>query len=167
LGLGVWFFQFHDHFTDGRIPWASDQLVARPLPNLRTTQTQNKHIHIRNIHALCGIRTHDHDFRASEDSSCLRPLGYRDRPVVTSRKGNYILVSIKQYYRKTVNNDKEYVIPTLVITGRRLQLSVKNVCAPSLTQQRVHTPPCCMGHCWSTSGVSRVEAVSRNSSAFL
>jgi hypothetical protein len=36
-------FQFHDHFTDGRTPWTSDQLVARPLPKHRTTQTQNKH----------------------------------------------------------------------------------------------------------------------------
>jgi hypothetical protein len=25
-------FQFHDHFTEGRTPWTSDQLVARPLP---------------------------------------------------------------------------------------------------------------------------------------
>jgi hypothetical protein len=32
-----------------------------------------------NILALSGIRTHDPGFRGSEDSSCLRPLGYRDR----------------------------------------------------------------------------------------
>jgi hypothetical protein len=32
-------FQFHDHFTYGRTPWTSDQLVARPLPKHRTTQT--------------------------------------------------------------------------------------------------------------------------------
>jgi hypothetical protein len=70
-------FQFHDNFTDGRTPWTSDQLVARPLLKHRTTQTQNKHI--PNIHALCGIRTHDPGFRASGDSTCLRPLGYRDR----------------------------------------------------------------------------------------
>jgi hypothetical protein len=62
--------QFLDHFTDGRTPWTGDQLVA---------QTQNKRIHTPNIHALCGILTHDPGFRASEDSSCLRPLGYRDR----------------------------------------------------------------------------------------
>jgi hypothetical protein len=30
-------------FTDGSTPWRSDQLVARPLPKHRTTQTQNKH----------------------------------------------------------------------------------------------------------------------------
>jgi hypothetical protein len=40
---------------------------------------QNKHIHIPNIHAMCGIRIHDPGFRASEDSTCLRPLGYLDR----------------------------------------------------------------------------------------
>jgi hypothetical protein len=70
-------FQFHDYFTNGRIPWTSDQLVARPLLKHRTTKTQNKHI--PNIHALSEIRTHDPGFRASEDSTCLRPLGYRDR----------------------------------------------------------------------------------------
>jgi hypothetical protein len=54
-----------------------DQLVARPLPIHKTTQTQNKRIHTPNIDALCGIRTDDPSFRASEDSSCLRPLDYR------------------------------------------------------------------------------------------
>jgi hypothetical protein len=71
-------FQFYD-FTDGRTPWTSDQLVARPLPKHRTTQTQNKRIYTPNIHALSGIRTHDPGFRASSDSTCLRSLGYRDR----------------------------------------------------------------------------------------
>jgi hypothetical protein len=61
-------FQFRDTFTDGRIPWRSDQPLARPLPEHRTTQTQNKHI--PNIHSLYGIRTHDPGFRASEDSTC-------------------------------------------------------------------------------------------------
>jgi hypothetical protein len=56
----------------------SDQPVARPLPKHRKIHTQNKHIHIPNIHALSGIRTHDPGFRASEDSACLRPSGYRD-----------------------------------------------------------------------------------------
>jgi hypothetical protein len=40
---------------------------------------QHKHIHTPNIHTLCWIRTHDPSLRASEDSSCLRPLGYCDR----------------------------------------------------------------------------------------
>jgi hypothetical protein len=75
--------QFRNHFyTDGRTPWTSDQPVARPLPKHRTTQTQNKRIHTPNIHALNGIRTHDPSFRASEDSSCLRPRGYCDRPII-------------------------------------------------------------------------------------
>jgi hypothetical protein len=45
--LGPWplLFQFHDHFTDGRTPWASDQFVSRPLHKRRKTQTQNIHIH--------------------------------------------------------------------------------------------------------------------------
>jgi hypothetical protein len=31
---------------------------------------------------MSGIRTHDPGFRASEDSACLRPLGYRDRQLI-------------------------------------------------------------------------------------
>jgi hypothetical protein len=58
-------------FTHGRTPWTGDQLVARPLPKHRATQTQNKciHTHTPNIHALCGIRTHDPGFQANEDST--------------------------------------------------------------------------------------------------
>jgi hypothetical protein len=48
----------------------NDQLVASPLPKHRTTQTQNKHMHIPNIHAVSGIRNHDPGFRVSEDSTC-------------------------------------------------------------------------------------------------
>jgi hypothetical protein len=66
-------------FHSGRTAWASDQLVARPLPKHRTTQTQNKRIPTPNIHALSGIRTHDPSVRASEDSSCLRPRVHCDR----------------------------------------------------------------------------------------
>jgi hypothetical protein len=65
-------------FTDGRTPWTSDQPVARPLPKLRTTQTQNIRIHTSNIHALSEVRTHDLSVRASEDNSCLRPRDYFD-----------------------------------------------------------------------------------------
>jgi hypothetical protein len=52
-------------FTEGRTPWTSDQLFAKPLPNHRTTQSQNKHIYTPNIHALIGIRTYDPSLRAS------------------------------------------------------------------------------------------------------
>jgi hypothetical protein len=46
-------FQFHDHFKDCRTSWMSDQLVARPLPKHRTTQTQNKHIHTQQTSMPC------------------------------------------------------------------------------------------------------------------
>jgi hypothetical protein len=78
LDLGR-FFSFLILYTVGRTAWTGDQLVARPLPKHRTTQTQNKHIHVPNIHALCGIRTYDPGFRSSEDGSCLRPRGHFDR----------------------------------------------------------------------------------------
>jgi hypothetical protein len=42
---------------------------------------QNKYTHTPNIHALSGIRTYDPSVRASEDSSCIRPLGYCDRHI--------------------------------------------------------------------------------------
>jgi hypothetical protein len=58
---------------------SSSQGLYLPLPKHRTTQTQNKHMHITNIHAFYGIRTHDPSFQASEYSSFLRPLGYCDR----------------------------------------------------------------------------------------
>jgi hypothetical protein len=35
-------FQFLNLYTVGRTPWTGDQLVARPLPTHRATQTQNK-----------------------------------------------------------------------------------------------------------------------------
>jgi hypothetical protein len=50
-----------------------------PLLKHRTAQAQNKYIYTPNILVLSGIRTHNHSVRASEDSSCFRPLGYRDR----------------------------------------------------------------------------------------
>jgi hypothetical protein len=94
-------FQFHDHFTDGRTPWTSAhsfihsiQLVSRPLPKHRTTQTQNKHIHVPNSHAICGIRTHDSSFRPSEDSTWLRPLSYRDRSNLHYYTKMYTIIKI-------------------------------------------------------------------------
>jgi hypothetical protein len=78
----LWCRGFHfslDLYINGRTPWASDRPVTMPLRKHRTKQTQNKSTHTPNIHAVGGIRTHDHSVRASEDSSCLRPLGNRDR----------------------------------------------------------------------------------------
>jgi hypothetical protein len=73
-------FQSPDLYKIGRTPWTCDQPVARLLPKHRIAQTQNKHIYYTiNINALSGIRTHDHSIRVSEDSSCLKVLGYHDR----------------------------------------------------------------------------------------
>lgn len=49
----------------------SDQLVARPLPNINT-----------DIHASSVIQTHDPSVQASKDSSCLRPYGHCDRQLL-------------------------------------------------------------------------------------
>jgi hypothetical protein len=46
---------------------------------LYTNTEKRTHIQTLNIHALSEIRTHGPGFRASEDSACLRSLGYRDR----------------------------------------------------------------------------------------
>jgi hypothetical protein len=72
-------FQFHDHFTDGRTPGLVISLSQGLYLNTGQTRTQNKRIHTPNIYALSGIRAHDPSVRASENSSCLRPLGYCDR----------------------------------------------------------------------------------------
>jgi hypothetical protein len=77
-------FGFSRSYTFGRTPWARDQLVARPLPEHKHRKT---HTHKLNIHALSGIRSHDPGFQASEDSTCLRPLGNRNR--LLSRIGDY------------------------------------------------------------------------------
>jgi hypothetical protein len=59
-------FQSPDLVTISTTPWTSDQLITRPLPEHRTAQTQNKHIYTPNIHALSGIRTHNHSIRAKQ-----------------------------------------------------------------------------------------------------
>jgi hypothetical protein len=48
--------------------------------NARARARTHTRIHTQTpgIHALSGIRTHDHSVRACEDSSCLRRLSYRD-----------------------------------------------------------------------------------------
>jgi hypothetical protein len=57
--------------------------VISPSQGLYLYTGQHKHrlnAHT-NIHASSRIRTYDPNVRASEDSSCLRPLGCRDRPI--------------------------------------------------------------------------------------
>jgi hypothetical protein len=69
-------FQFLNLKRDGRIPWTGDQSIERPLPTKEDTITEQTQT---DIHDLSGIRTHDPGFRASEDSTCLRPTGHCDR----------------------------------------------------------------------------------------
>jgi hypothetical protein len=99
--VGPWpLLQFRNPFyTDGRPPSTSDQPVARPLPTHRTTQTQNKRT---DIHALSGIRTHDPSVPASEDSSCLRPRGHRNR------RGTTFMVTEFLYLRRHLEKTRIY-----------------------------------------------------------
>jgi hypothetical protein len=55
--------------------------APRPLSTHRETQTH--------IHAPSKIRTCDPNVRAAEDSTCLRPRGHWDRPLVKSLWENF------------------------------------------------------------------------------
>jgi hypothetical protein len=52
------------------------------LSYLKLKPKYNKRIHTPNIHVLSGIRTHNHNFQASEDISRLTPRGYCDRHLI-------------------------------------------------------------------------------------
>jgi hypothetical protein len=78
LGPGLCFFSFmiilHTVGLLGRVISSSQGLcihTGQHKPRINT--------YTPNIHALSGIRSHDPSFRASEDSTCLRPLGHCDR----------------------------------------------------------------------------------------
>jgi hypothetical protein len=114
-------------------PWTSDQLVARPLPKHRTTQTQNKHIHTQNIHALCEIRTHDPGFRASEEITCPRPSGHRDRP-----QNTLLLWAVPQIRRRWPRFDPrsgnaEFVVDKVALGQVSPSVSVSSVNSHSIT----------------------------------
>jgi hypothetical protein len=72
--------QFRNHFSHavGHLGRVISPSQGRYLN--KGQHKQNKHINTPNIHALSGIRTHDPSVQANEDSSCLRPRGYCDRP---------------------------------------------------------------------------------------
>jgi hypothetical protein len=57
--------------------------------NTGQQKTQNKYVLIPNIHALYGIQNHDPRFRVRENSTCLRLLGYCDRPVPFTVREKY------------------------------------------------------------------------------
>jgi hypothetical protein len=71
--------QFHNLFyTDGRNPWTG----ISPSQGRYLDTGQHKHrinAHNTDIHALCGIRTHDPSAEVSEDNSCLRLRDHCER----------------------------------------------------------------------------------------
>jgi hypothetical protein len=71
-GFYLWIYE-----TIGRTPWKGNRPDARLLPTHRTTQHRETQTH---IHAPSRIRTWDLNIWATEDCTCLRPLGYWDRP---------------------------------------------------------------------------------------
>jgi hypothetical protein len=87
MGIPVFF------FSSSLLPLWSRGLISQFLDHSQTAGllervisssqglylNTEKRAHTSNIHALSGIRTHDPGLRASEDSTCLRQLGYRDR----------------------------------------------------------------------------------------
>jgi hypothetical protein len=77
VDLGL-FFSFLTLYTADRTPWTWDN----PSQGRYIHTGQHKHrinSHNTDIHSLGGIRKHDPSVRASEDGSCLRPRGHRDR----------------------------------------------------------------------------------------
>jgi hypothetical protein len=62
----------------GQPPGLLGQVISSSQGLYLYTNTE-KRAHNTNIHARCGIRTHEHSVRASEGSLRLRTLGCRDR----------------------------------------------------------------------------------------
>jgi hypothetical protein len=58
------------------VSWSFTQFVG--LLGRGVCQSQGRYLHT-DIHALCGIRTHDPSVRKCEDTCCLRPCGHCDR----------------------------------------------------------------------------------------
>jgi hypothetical protein len=88
LGLPPWNSPFHFGLLDlrhsvgllRRVISSSQGLYLYTNTEKCTSPPTHTHTQTPNIHALTGIRNHGPSFRASENSTCLRPLGYRDRP---------------------------------------------------------------------------------------
>jgi hypothetical protein len=90
LGLPPWNSPFHFSLLDFRHSeglLGGGGVISSSQGLYLYTKT---HIHTQtpNIHFLSWIRTYGPGLRASEDSACLRPLGYRDRleQSITSNK---------------------------------------------------------------------------------
>jgi hypothetical protein len=85
--------------------------------NRKTHTTQ-----ILNIQALSGVQTHAPGVRASEDSLCLRPLGYRERhkpPVVFQNKESRLKMSGNNIYSAIWENSR------LIIERQKLRTNTE------------------------------------------
>jgi hypothetical protein len=91
LGLPPWNSPFHFGFLDLRHSVGLLGRVISSSQGLYLYTNTEKHTQTLSIHALSGIGTHDPGFRASEDSACLSPLGYRTYTysVAFSPQANY------------------------------------------------------------------------------
>jgi hypothetical protein len=84
---------------------------------------QHKHKHIPNIHVLCGIRTHDTGFLVSEDSTCIRPLGYRGRlrnlyhSFIIAGETNHVLQETTEQYFTAVRRTRDPNIQPKALAG--------------------------------------------------
>jgi hypothetical protein len=77
LGPGLFFSSVIILYTDVRTPWTS--VSPSQGRYLHTGQHKHRINAYTDIYTLSGIRTNDPSFRASEESSCLRPRSHRDR----------------------------------------------------------------------------------------
>jgi hypothetical protein len=87
LDLGR-FFSFLILYTVGRAPWTGDQLVARPLPTHRTTQTQNKRM--QTSMPRLGLEPTTPVFERAKTVHAL------DRTATVS--GQYWIIKLKYYF---------------------------------------------------------------------
>jgi hypothetical protein len=132
-------FQFHDHFTDGRTSWTSDQLVARPLPKHRTIQTQNKYTHQTSMPCVGFEPT----IPASERAKTLHAL---DRSATVTGKKNTSYRSLMKKFRicwrwHSNSGDQEVVYSVLqlrVVRKRSSETSLFSEPRDVRTQKTMH-----------------------------
>jgi hypothetical protein len=86
--------------------WLAGRVIG-PSQDLYLNTGQHKHT--PNIHDLSGIRTHDHGLRASEDSSCLRTLGYRNGRIYSWQV--QLFFSLRARLRNLPSNGKVGLFP--------------------------------------------------------
>jgi hypothetical protein len=83
------FFVSCDHFTDSMTPWASDQLVARPLPKHRTTQT---HTHTKHPCLMW-----DSNPRSQLPSEQRQIFEYEYRNLLPKCRGVVVIIAVSHF----------------------------------------------------------------------